>query len=172
MFFSEQTKLLLDIVQTVAIILGGLYTVYEYRKFRRYRPKIQFDLDFDLHPIDSKSGKYLLNTKLIIKNLGQVRKKIPQIIVGVKTLGPEDIATAIDTRQRLLFRNELIPKHNIVLDPNDPWWVDQGVTQVFPCPFVIREPREFIQVNAKVYYYKREKEEGYHQVSLVKPVTT
>jgi len=144
---------ILDWIQTIAIILGGLYALYEYKHFRRFSPKIQFEVYFDLYPIDGKSGNYLLNIKLIIKNQGQVRMYFPEIFVSVKTLGTDDIDKSLNTKKRLKFGSQLVPKDNIG-KPNDPWWVDSGVTQVFPYPIVINEPSDFIQVNTEFYYYK------------------
>lgn len=172
MLTQDWTNLLLEFIQTAAIIIGGLYALYEYRRFRRYSPKIQFEVDFDLYPIDDKSGNYLLNIELIVKNLGLVRKYFPKIMVSVKTLSAEDVEAAQNTHKRLRFGRELVQWHNMVYKPEDPWWVDSGVTQVFPYPVVINEPGDFIQVNAKIYYYKYKKEEEYHQASLVKLITT
>ena len=172
MLTQDWTNLLLEFIQTAAIIIGGLYALYEYRRFRRYSPKIQFEVDFNLYPINDKSGNYLLNIELIVKNLGLVRKYFPKIMVGVKTLRAEDVETAQNAHKRLRFGRELVQWHNIVYKPEDPWWVDSGVTQVFPYPVVINELGDFIQVNAKIYYYKYKKEEEYHQASLVKPITT
>ena len=120
MLAVDWTNIILDLIQTTAIIAGGLYTLREYRLFRRFSPKIQFDVDFDLYPIKDISGNYLLNIKLIIENKGNVRKKFPKIRVGVKTFSSEDIEKALNTQKRLKGQNELIPKHNIV-----PEWVQE-----------------------------------------------
>lgn len=144
---------ILDWIQTTAIVLGGLYALYEYKRFRRFSPKIQFEVDFDLYPIDGKSGNYLLNIELIVKNQGQVRMYFPEIFVGVKTLGIDDIEKSLNTKKQLKFGRQLVPKDNIG-KPKDPWWVDSGVTQVFPYPIMINEPGDFIQVNTEFYYYK------------------
>jgi len=144
---------ILDWIQTTAIVLGGLYALYEYKHFRRFSPKIQFEVDFDLYPIDGKSGNYLLNIELIVKNQGQVRMYFPEIFVGVKTLGIDDIDKSLNTKKRLKFGRQLVPKDNIG-KPKDPWWVDSGVNQFFPYPIVINEPGDFIQVNTEFYYYK------------------
>ena len=37
---------LLNCIQTGAIVIGGVYTLFEYRRFRRLNPKIEFDIDF------------------------------------------------------------------------------------------------------------------------------
>jgi hypothetical protein len=162
---------LLSGIQTAAIIIGGLYTFLEYRRFRRYSPKIQFEIDFDLYPL-AKSGSHLLNIEITATNRGQVRNYFPTILVGVKALNQEDLENALQTQKRLKFRRVLVEKHNITPDPKDPWWVDSGVTQVFPCPVVIQDPGDFVQVNAEFWYYRGEEEEAYHQASLVKPITT
>jgi hypothetical protein len=79
---------------------------------------------------------------------------VPSIDVGIKSVRTEDVQAAIEDRKRLSFGRELIPKHNIVANPDDPWWVDGGVTQNFRYPVVIKEPFEFVQVNAEFQYYK------------------
>jgi len=48
---KEWIEILFGFVQTAAIIIGGLYALYEYRRFRRYQPKIEFDVDFEMYPI-------------------------------------------------------------------------------------------------------------------------
>lgn len=181
---ADWIKLLLDCIPAAAILLGALYTLYEYRRFRRYSPKIQFDVDFNLHPIDGTSGNYLVDIEMTVKNVGQVRMYFPEIYVGVKTLGKDDLDNALKTKKRFYFKRELIPKANIA-DREDPWWVDPGVTQVFPYPVAIKEPNDFVQVNTVLYYYKniekykrassnekKKLREGYHQASLVKPIKT
>lgn len=141
-------------IQTAAIVLGGLYALYEYRRVRRFSPKIQFELDFDLYPIDRKSGIHLLDVDLTVRNQGQVRMYLPEIFVGVKTLGADDVDESLSTQGRLKFTRSLVTKKNIVHDPKDPWWVDAGVTQRFPLPVAVRDPGDFIQVNAEFRYYK------------------
>jgi hypothetical protein len=141
-------------IQTAAIVLGGLYALYEYRRVRRFSPKIQFELDFDLYPIDRRSGVHLLDVDLTVRNQGQVRMYLPEIFVGVKTLGADDVDESLSKQGRLKFTRALVPKKNIVHDPKDPWWVDAGVTQRFPLPVAVRDPGDFIQVNAEFRYYK------------------
>jgi hypothetical protein len=169
---SDWLLILFESIQTTAIVVGGLYTLYEYQRFRRFRPKIQFDVDFDLHPTASKPGNYLLNIKLTVKNLGYVRNYFPQILVGVKALSEKDLKKALETQKRLRFGRELVQKHNIVINPEDPWWVDSGVTQVFPYPVIINEPGDFIQVNTEFHYYRGKQKAAYHQASLVKAINT
>lgn len=163
-------ELLVIGTQTVAIIVGGLYAYYEYRRFRRFRPKVQFDVDFTLHPIAHGGERYLLDVQLTVINRGHVRKYFPKILVGVKALRPEDVDAALETRKQVRFGEELVKKHNIVPDPSDPWWVDSGVTQVFPYPLIVEGPGDFVQVNAAFYYYRGREEEAYHKASLVRPV--
>ena len=187
----EWIKLLLSFIQTASIVVGGLYTYYEYRRFRRYSPKIQMEVDFNLYPIGDKSRNYLVDIEMTIKNVGQVRMYLPWIYVGINTLDKDDVANGLITRKRLYFTNKLVPKDNFA--PSDeelarapskePWWVDPGVTQVFPFPVVISDPNKFIQVNIELYYIKNidkykvatkeEKEklkESFHQASIIKPI--
>ena len=162
-------ELLVVGTQTVAIIVGGLYAYYEYRRFRRFKPKVQFDVDFTLHPIAHRAECYLLDVQLTVINRGHVRKYFPKILIGVKALRSEDIDAALETRKRVRFGEELVKKHNIVPDASDPWWVDSGVTQAFPYPLIVENPGDFVQVNATFYYYKGKQEEAYHKASLVRP---
>ena len=164
--------ILLESIQATAIVVGALYTLYEYQRFRRFRPKIQFDVDFDLHPTASNPANYLLNIKLTVKNLGYVRNYFPKILLGVKALSEEDVKTALESQTRLRFGRELVQKHNIVIKPEDPWWVDSGVTRVFPYPVIINKPGDFIQVNTEFHYYRGKQKAAYHQASLVKPTST
>ncbi len=159
-------------IQTGAIILGGGYTLFEYLRFRRLSPKIQFDIDFDLYPIDTSPGDYLLYIRLIVKNMGHVRKKFPHMYVGVKTLTADAFKKGLTSQKRLLLERKLIEGHNIMDNPKDPWWVDGGITQIFPYPVAVREPDAFIQVNSKIYYYKYGNKTDFHQASCIKPVAT
>ncbi len=173
---SEWTKLFLDFVGTAAIVMGGLYALYEYWRTRRFRPKLQFEIEFEPFPIEGRPGTYLLNIDLIVTNKGAVRKKIPKLLLRVKTLNAGDVENGLNTRERFRFGRELIPEYNTIPDPEDPQRVDPGVTQKFTCPVVIEEPSDFVQVNAKLFYYRTffgrliEPTE-YHVASLVKPVT-
>ena len=157
-------------LQTGAIIFGGGYTLYEYLRFRRLSPKIQFDIDFNLYPIDNRPDDYLLDIRLIIKNRGNVRKTFPEMLVNAKTLSHKVIESGLAQKKRLKFTDELIPRHDIMDNPKDPWWVDAGVTQIFPYPVIVHKPESFIQVNAKTYYYRRGRKKDYHMASCVKPV--
>jgi hypothetical protein len=180
---SEWAKLFLDFVQTAAIVIGGLYALYEYRRTRRFRPKLQFEIDFELYPIEDRPDTYLLNIDLIVMNKGAVRKKIPKLLLRVKTLNAGDVENGLSTQKRFEFGRELIPRHNTIYDPKDPYWVDPGVTQILTYPVVIKEPNSFVQVNATLYYYKtffgrlfsikkdQKHQTEYHMASLVKPVT-
>jgi hypothetical protein len=160
------------LIQSAAIVGGGAVALYEYRRFRKYSPKIEFDVDFELHPVSGDSAAGLVDIAVRIKNMSQVRNYFPTIKVGVKGLRTEDVQRALETGRRITFGNELIPKDNIVAKPEDPWWVDGGVTQVFPYPVVVKKTPDILQVNAEFYYYKdREAKEkiGYHQASRIKP---
>jgi hypothetical protein len=96
-------------IQTGAIILGGGYTLYEHLRFRRLRPKIQFDIDFDLYPIDNRPEDYLLDIRLIINNKGNVRKAFPEMLVNAKTLSSEAIERGLANKKRLKLKRDLIP---------------------------------------------------------------
>lgn len=177
MAIPEYAGLFLDFVGTAAIVMGGLYALYEYWRTRRFRPKLQFEIEFELYPIEGRPDTYLLNINLIVLNKGAVRKIIPELFLRVKTLNAGDVENALNTRERFKFSRELIPSYNVIPDPKDPQWVDPGVTQIFTCPVAIAEPRDFVQVNAKLFYYKiffgrllNAKE--YHTASLVKSVTS
>jgi len=170
---KEWIEILFGFVQTAAIIIGGLYALYEYRRFRRYQPKIEFDVDFEMYPIPDLPEACLVDINLTVKNWGQVRNYFPTINVGVKALQPGDANAALESRKRLRFGKELIEMHNIVHNPKDPWLVDAGVTQAFCYPVVINAPANFIQVNAEFKYYRDREgktEEAYHQATRVRPV--
>jgi hypothetical protein len=169
---KDWADIIYGLIQTVAIIGGGLIALYEYRRFRRYSPKIGFDVDFVTYGISDTPGIRLVDIAITVKNMGQVRKYFPTIDVGVKSLRAEDAQAALEDGKRLRFRRELISKHNIVANPEDPWWVDGGITQVFRYPVVIKEPLDFVQVNAEFQYYKDKegkKRIAYHQASCIKP---
>jgi hypothetical protein len=166
------SSLVFSVIQTSILVLGALYTYNEYRLFRRHAPKIEFTVDFVLYAIAGRSGHYLVDIEMVIKNIGQVRMYLPEITVGVKTLAPEDVDSALRTHGRVKFSRELIPKHNIVHRPEDPYWVDPGVAQVFPYPVVISDTKDFVQVNSEFRYYRRKEKIAYHQASIVKPVPT
>jgi len=89
-----------------------------------------------------------------VKNMGQVRNYFPSIDVDVKSLGVEDVQAALEDGKRLRFGRELTLKHNIVAKPEDPWWVDGGITQIFRYPVIIKDSFDFVQVNAEFQYYK------------------
>lgn len=124
-------EIIYQLIATAAIIVGGLVALYEYRRFRRYSPKIEFDIDFVTYGIPDTPGVRLVDIGMTVKNMGQVRNYFPTIDVGVRSLRSEDVQAALKDSKRLKFGRELIPKHNIVLKPEDPWWVDAGVTQIF-----------------------------------------
>jgi len=179
----DSISFLLDFIPAIAIGLGALYTFYEYRRFRRYSPKIQFDIDFKLYPVDIEFRIYLADIEITVKNVGQVRMYLPEIFVNIKTLGKNDLKVGLEKNERFRFTEKLIKPKNMA-EIDDPWWVDPGVTQVFPIPLVFKEPNNFVQINAKLYYYddinkykqaKSEKERekirsAYHQASMVRPI--
>ena len=164
--------IIFGLIQTTALIGGGLIALYEYRRFRKYSPKIEFDLDFVTYEIPDAPGSRLVDISLTAKNMSEVRNYFPTLEVAVKSLRAEDVRTALECKERLRFGNELIPKHNIVPHPEDPWWVDGGVTQVFRYPVVVSDPDDFLQVNANFQYYRDRqgrKRIAYHQATCIKP---
>jgi hypothetical protein len=168
---KEWADIIFGLIQTATIIGGGLFALYEYRRFRRYSPKIEFEVDFVTYGISDTPGSRLVDIAMTVKNMGQVRNYFPTIDVGVKSLQGEDVQAALEDGKRLRFGRELIPKHNIVAKPEDPWWVDGGVTQVFRYPVVIKESLDFVQVNAEFHYYKDKegkKRIAYHQATCIK----
>jgi hypothetical protein len=183
MLAVDWIRLVIDVVPATAIILGALYTLYEYRRFRRYSPKIQFNIDFKLYPVDNKSEIYLVDIEMSVKNVGQVRMYLPEMFVNVKTVGKNDLNISLETHERFKFTEELIENANMA-PTDDPWWVEPGVTQIFPVPLVIKKPNSFVQVNAKLNYYddidkyrqtksRKEREKiriAFHQASIVKPI--
>jgi hypothetical protein len=169
---KDWADIIYGLIQTAAIIGGGLIALYEYCRFRRYSPKIEFDVDFVTYGISDTPGIGLVDIAITVNNMGQVRNYFPTIDVGVNGLRAEDMQVALEDGKRLRFGRKLIPKHNIVANPEDPWWVDGGVTQIFRYPVVIRELLDFVQVNAEFQYYKDKeykKRIAYHQATCIKP---
>jgi hypothetical protein len=169
---KDWADIVYGLIQTAAIIGGGLIALYEYHRFRKYSPKIEFDVDFVLHGLSGNPGIRLVDIAIRVKNMSQVRNYFPTIDVGVRGLRAEDVQAALKDSKRLRFGRELIPKHNIVAKPEDPWWVDGGVTQIFPYPVVIKEAPDVVQVNAEFQYYRDKggkKRVAYHQASCIKP---
>ena len=109
----------LNCIQTGAIVIGGGYTLFEYHRFRRLNPKIEFNIDFDLYPTDTGPEDYLLNIRLIVKNLGHVRKKFPHMYIGVKTFSADAFEKGVTSQKRLLLERSLIKGHNIMDNPKD-----------------------------------------------------
>ncbi len=170
---KDWADIIYGLIQTAALIAGGVIALYEYRRFRKYSPKIEFEVDFETHGISDTPAIRLLDIALTVKNLSQVRNYFPTINVGVKSLRVEDVQAALEDGMRLKFGHELIAKHNIVTQPDDPWWVDGGVTQIFRYPVAIKEAPDFVQVNAEFGYYKDKygKEKiAYHQATRIRPM--
>ena len=159
-----------DWIGALALLLGALYAAVEYRIFRRYQAKVEFDVDVEIHPILDAADQYIVNATLRVTNRSQVRHYLPEIQVGVKALEQGDPVVVLNAPQRLRFGQELIPRHNIVSDPNDPWFVDAGVTQKFPYPMAIATSAAYLQVNAEFWYYRHGKRREYHQASIVKRI--
>jgi hypothetical protein len=168
---KEWIELAATLIQTSALILGGVYALYEYRRFRRFSAKIELDVDFSLHSLPGMEDTYLLDIEITVHNLGLIRKSFPEINIHVKSLTAENIQTALENKERLRFSRELISWHNIVHNPRDPYWVDAGATQKFRYPLVVENPGDFIQVNVNFNYYRdrnNQKEEAYHQATRVR----
>ena len=170
---KEWADLIFGLIQTAVVIGGVVIAVYEYRRFRKYSPKIEFDVDFVPYGISDAPPVHLLDIAITVKNSSQVRNYFPTINVGVKSLRAEDVQAALEDGKRLRFGRELISKHNIVPKPEDPWWVDGGITQNFHYPVAIKEASDFVQVNAEFDYYRDKAARvkvGYHQATCIKPL--
>ena len=139
--------------QAVVIIIGAIYAVYEYWRIRKFRPRIEFDVDFTVSQLETK-GRFLIVIVLTLYNKGSVRKKLPEIDVEVKTLADGDIEHSVQSGRQLRFTRQLVESHNVVKIPEDPWWIDPGVTQRIRYPVVIDNPAAFVQVNSRFFYYR------------------
>lgn len=141
----------IDNSQKLLIIVGGLVALYEYHRFRRYGAKSQWTLDYTISPIQTSKGCYLLDIRPKVTNVGRVRQYFPLIEVWANTLSEQDIKVAKD-KGKLKLRRRVLQKTNIVKDPNDPYFVDPNVTQVFSHTALISEPGEYLQVVARFFY--------------------
>ncbi len=154
----EMTGLYLEILQTALVLLGGLVALYEYRRFRRYGAKTQFEIDFEIHSLERPHDAYLLDIHPIVRNMGQVRQYFPIIQVWAKALKETDVTDALKTpgveeeKGKISLKGDLLSRRNIVKDPDDPYFVDPGVTQPFPHRAVVANPGEFLLVAARFYY--------------------
>lgn len=154
-------------ISALALLVGALYAAVEYRIFRRYQVKIEFDVVAEIHPIPETKNQYIVDVIAKITNRSQVRHYLPVIEIGVKALKSEDPEAVLNSPQRLKFGEELIPRHNIVHDPHDPYFVDAGITQRFSYPMAISTSAPYIQINSEFRYYRHGKPKEYHQASII-----
>lgn len=145
-------ELVFESIKIAAIIVGGGVALYEYKRFRRYGAKAQLDIDFHILPIGKTPGDYLLDIRPTIKNLGSIRQKFPIIEIWVKTITDHDITNVRANKKRMRFSKIIASISNIVPKPEDPYFIDPGVTQEFPVQVKIENPNEFIQVAVRFFY--------------------
>lgn len=143
-----------SLFQSAIIIVAAAFAVYEFFVVRRLSPRIQLDVDFDIHCVSEKEGRYMLIAELEMINKGSVRKYLPEIEIRVGTSTNDELEEASNQTEQLKFSHTLVKLHNIVGDPMDPWWIDPGVKQIVRHPVVIEKLGAFVCLEAQVFYYK------------------
>ncbi len=159
--------------QSAAILLGGLYALYEYRRFRRYGYKAQMDLDFSVYLIQGNresqgdtQRRYVLDICATVKNVGNVRQKFPIIDFWANSIDPQRIAEQkqgpaengdSDGKQQekykyTLKRSKLFRVDIAQKSPDLYYFVDSGVSQEFRHQEVIDQPGEYIEVVSRFFY--------------------
>ncbi|MCP5059332.1 MAG: hypothetical protein GY937_21725 [bacterium] len=148
---SDWIDLALKVATPTFVFLGGLYAMFEYRRFRRYGHKMELELDFDVIPLPGPPGSYVLDIKPRIKNLGLVRQSFPLIFLWASALRDTDVEAAKEGDGHLKMLDHVLTPRNLS-NPEDPYFVDPGVSQVFPYQAVVETTSSHVKVVVCSYY--------------------
>lgn len=139
--WSEVVK---NLMTAVAIIIGGVWTIYRFGLFREGRPKLQLDIELLL--IGIHQDKYIVELCSIIENKGLVRQPIKQFKFDLRALFPNTpinlnnnwINNQVEFSETFILDKEWVPQ-----EPDVKWYdafIDGGVTQKYR--YVTSIPKE------------------------------
>jgi hypothetical protein len=175
---------LLDIVKTGAVLVGGLWVIYNYSWKRDRFPKSEFNLDINL--IDTCDKYLLLEFIANIENKGMVRHYIDvqTFILKIRYITENDLIT---NHTYLKFRDadnqkidvdffHLSFPHSIRPDSGeDIFWlpkqweyifIDAGVKQKLSLPLSVPAEAKYILTKSE-FKYKNDKKSGLHTAQSI-----
>lgn len=140
-----------DLVQGILTSAAVIGAGWWFLRTTRAKPRIQFDLECRVFPLDPETDTHLVEIAFVFSNTGFVEHRLYDLSVSVHGLptGGQDKGTRTFSR-RLLPRTGIVP-------PQYQWYfVRPGVRQVITHTVVLHRPGPLIQVTAGFSYRKRE----------------
>ena len=153
-------------ISSVGLILGGLIWFLGSRKYRR---RIQFDLDCHVYELDNESDKMVAEVELIFENKGFIDHHIRDLTVSIHSLSPQAPFEVNDKTGELDFPDVLLKRTPIVPPKYEFYFIRPGVRQVITHIVPIIGRSSMIRITAGFNY---DRHGNYpHTVRRVFPVT-
>jgi hypothetical protein len=152
---DEGTKRLADVIiescKLAAIIIGGLWAYFRFRREDTHSPKVSFDLEATFFPAEGEAG--FAEFLMVIDNKGLVKHKFRKINLRVRGLTKTDTIKPWRDSQRVEFTQKIIDDADVLYkDKYGSIFVEPGVTQKLT--FVARVPSNirFVLARAEFEY--------------------
>lgn len=144
--------LLLNGLQSLAILVGALWAYFRFRSESPLHPRIEFDIDCKF--LGPQNGDYLAGLTIFANNKGSVEHKFEEIrirIRGIKKGAP--LTEFAEYPSMVNFPEKIIvPGINIVPDKYEYFFVRPGVHQRFNYAVLVDADVRFIIVRAGFKY--------------------
>jgi hypothetical protein len=148
---KDWSEVIENIFASLAILIGGAWTLWRFGLFRERFAKIEFNLD--LKVLGKSNDHYIIELMAIIENKGSVRQSIKEWTFDLLYLGPNDIIdeNQSDINHQVRF-NKKISRRPWV--PND-WYItfiDGGTTQKYTYLTSVPGNVEFLSLYSRFIY--------------------
>lgn len=145
----SSAKCVADFVYTcvgaLAILGGGWWFLYT----TQFKPRVQFDLDCRVFPLNPKLESYLAEIWFVFENKGFVEHRLYDLSLSIHGLEPGSSSST--GRQ---FLQTLFPRQVVVPSRYSWYFVRPGVHQVVRHYVVLEAPGPLIELTAGFHYRK------------------
>lgn len=142
-------KCVADVVYTLmgalAILGGGVWFLYT----TQFKPRVQFDLDCRVFPLNAADDSYLVEVWFIFENQGFVEHRLYDLSLSIHGLQPGSSTTGRK------FLRTLSPREVVVPRRYNWYFVRPGVHQVVRHYVVLEAPGPLLELTAG-FNYRRE----------------
>ncbi|MDB5129926.1 hypothetical protein [Mucilaginibacter sp.] len=148
---KDTLDLILNGVQLLFVVIGGVWAYFRFRRENPLHPRIEFGLKCKFYgPIHSS---YLATFTIIANNKGNVEHRFSEIRLKIRGIkGDEDLTVFEKYAPMVEFPEKIIDKVNIVPPQFGYFFVRPGVNQSFNYPTQISKEIRYIIVRATFKY--------------------
>jgi hypothetical protein len=152
---DEGTKRIADVVlealKLVAIVIGGLWVYFRFRRENTHSPKVSFDIEATFFP--SQEDACLAEFLMVVKNSGLVKHSFKKITLRVRGISKSDTLALWGESQRVEFPQRIVDDADVLYSRKyGSIFIEAGIVQKLT--FVARIPADirFVLARAEFEY--------------------